>query len=636
MNSNRTEPAAADPIADSPEARAAAIAEAGGLDAALAGGALPAIVTVPLVEAIVLGLLRQGVRKYLAIFGHGNTALAEVLRVYEAAGVTRIWQFRNEIAMAHAATQLSWQYGEVAAVVTSIGPGALQAFAGSLTAASNGVGVYHLYGDETTHREGYNMQQVPKPEQGAFGRLTAVMGRSHVLHTPESMREALRRGAATVRHPYKAGPFFMLMPINTQPAMVTVNLTALPQALDIPPVVAEEPAIFSQAVERIGAHARIVIKVGGGGRRFAGPIRALAERINAAVVLSPGSLGVLPDGHPLNMHVGGSKGSISGNYAMGDASLLIAIGTRAVCQSDCSGIGYPKAREVINLNGDIDDLTHYANTLTLAGDIGANLDRLLAVLNPWTGKDDGDRRAWLAACAERKQEWARFLKSRLEAQPPIDETWQRRVMTQPQAVRTAIDFADKIGAVKLFDAGDVQANGFQIAVDDRPFATFTETGASYMGYAASALMAAAIADAPVYPIAFSGDGSFMMNPQILLDAAEHRLRATLIIFDNRRMAAISGLQYAQYDVEFRTSDSVAVDYVRMASSFPGILALSGGDTPDAFRAALAQAHAHDGFAVIHVPVYGGSDPVGGLGVYGSWNIGNWVGDVEARYARSAI
>lgn len=636
MTSHSTDTAAADLATDSPQARAAAIAEAGSIDAALAAGTLPAIVTVPLVEAIVLGLLRQGVRKYLAIFGHGNTALAEVLRLYEAAGVTRAWQFRNEIAMAHAATQLSWQYGEVAAVVTSIGPGALQAFAGSLAAASNGVGVYHIYGDETTHGEGYNMQQVPKPEQGNFGRLTAVMGRSHVLHTPESIREALRRGAATVRHPYKAGPFFLLMPINTQPALVTINLSALPQAIDIPPVVAAEPATFAAAAERIGAHERIVIKVGGGGRRFAERIRTLAERINAVVVLSPGSLGVLPDGHALNMHVGGSKGSISGNHAMGGASLLIAIGTRAVCQSDCSGIGYPKVTEVINLNGDIDDLTHYANTLTLAGDIGASLDRLLEALESWGGKDDGARHAWLAECAGRKDEWARFRKARLEATPPIDQVWQRRVMTQPQAIRTALDFADEIGAVKLFDAGDVQANGFQIATDNRPFETFTETGASYMGYAASALMAAALTDRPTYPIAFSGDGSFMMNPQILLDAVEHGLRATLIIFDNRRMAAISSLQQAQYGVEFRTGDSVAVDYQRMASAFPGVLALSGGDTPDEFRMALADAHAHDGLAVIHVAVYGGDDPVGGLGVYGSWNVGNWVTEVEERYARSAI
>ncbi len=209
-------------------------------------------------------------------------------------------------------------------------------------------------------------------------------------------------------------------------------------------------------------------------------------------------------------------------------------------------------------------------------------------------------------------------------------------MTQPQAIRAAIDFADAVGAVKLFDAGDVQANGFQIAADNRPFETFTETGASYMGYAASALMAAALADAPAYPIAFSGDGSFMMNPQVLLDAVEHGLRGTLIIFDNRRMAAISSLQQAQYGAEFRTSDAVAVDYQRMATAFPGVLALSGGDTPDDLRMALVDAHAHEGLAVIHVPVYGGSDPVGGLGVYGSWNVGNWVADVEERYTRTGI
>ena len=117
--------------------------------------------------------------------------------------------------------RLRWQYGETPAVVTSIGPGALQALAGSLAAASNGVGVYHIYGDETTFGEGYNMQQVPKEEQGLFGRMTALMGGSYVLHTPEALRDALRRGSLAVNHPYRAGPFYLLLPLNTQPQRVT-------------------------------------------------------------------------------------------------------------------------------------------------------------------------------------------------------------------------------------------------------------------------------------------------------------------------------------------------------------------------------------------------------------------------------
>lgn len=99
--------------------------------------------------------------------------------------------------MAHAATALRWVYGGPSAVVTSIGPGAMQAMAGSLTAASNGVGVYHLYGDETTHGQGYNMQQVSKPAQGLFGQMTALMGESWTLHSPGAPRAALRRGAMT-------------------------------------------------------------------------------------------------------------------------------------------------------------------------------------------------------------------------------------------------------------------------------------------------------------------------------------------------------------------------------------------------------------------------------------------------------
>ena len=143
--------------------RAHAVAKAGGVEQALAKG-LPKLIECTLSEALVLGLLKQGVRKYFAIFGHGSTDLGNVLRIYEEAGVTRTVNCRNEVEMAHAATALRWQYGELSAVVTSIGPGAMQAFAGSLAAASNGVGVYHIYGDETTFGEGYNMQQVPKEE----------------------------------------------------------------------------------------------------------------------------------------------------------------------------------------------------------------------------------------------------------------------------------------------------------------------------------------------------------------------------------------------------------------------------------------------------------------------------------------
>lgn len=620
-------------------ARAHAIADAGGVDAALAAGTLPASADVSLAEGLVIGLLRQGVRKFLGVLGHGNTAIGEVLRLYVEAGAARFYACRNEVAMAHAATALAWIYGETPAVLTSIGPGALQAFAGSLAAASNGVGVYHLYGDETTHGEGYNMQQVPDHRQGQFGRLVETMGGSYVLHTPQALREALRHGANTVHRRWGAGPFYLCLPINVQPQIIhRLRFDSLPQRPVVPSMAPADDSAFDRAAELISAHGRIVIKAGGGARGAATGIRALAEAIDAAVVLSPGSTGILPDAHPLNMHVGGSKGSISGNFAMENAELLIVIGSRAVCQSDCSGTGYPKAQAVININGNVEDAGHYNRTLALIGDIDAVVERLRAAIprHPRRAAAASAGAAWREGCAKAKQDWSAFKAERLAVPPLFDAAWGREVLTQPVAIDTVARFATRHGAIRLFDAGDVQANGFQIVEDDAPGESVTESGASYMGFAASALLAGALADTGRYMIAFSGDGSFMMNPQILIDAVAHGARGMVVVFDNRRMGAISSLQADQYGPDFGTNDDVAVDYVAMANAVTGVKGVFGGFDRASLAAALREAGAHDGLSLVHVPVYWGRDPRGGMGAYGRWNVGPWCERVEALYAEQAI
>ena len=65
-------------------------------------------------------------------------------------------------------------------------------------------------------------------------------------------------------------------------------------------------------------------------------------------------------------------------------------------------------------------------------------------------------------------------------------------------------------------------------------------------------------------------------------------------------------------------------------------AVWGGTTAEELLSALDVARAHDGLSLVQVPVYAGDDPLGGLGAYGSWNVGNWVEDVQARYLRQNI
>ena len=180
-----------------------------------------------------------------------------------------------------------------------------------------------------------------------------------------------------------------------------------------------------------------MVKVGGGGR-YAGPelinFLALADGL---AVLAPLVSGVIPFSHPRNLGVGGTKGTLCGNYAMEDADLLVAVGLALVCQSDCSRTGYPNVKRVINLNADLEDATHYNNTRAVVGDVTRTLEKLNLAL----GTKKIDRGEWNKTCAEKKAEWQSFKKERSLHPVLADEYWKGQVLTQPAAIRIATDWA---------------------------------------------------------------------------------------------------------------------------------------------------------------------------------------------------
>jgi 3D-(3,5/4)-trihydroxycyclohexane-1,2-dione acylhydrolase (decyclizing) len=286
-------------------------------------------------------------------------------------------------------------------------------------------------------------------------------------------------------------------------------------------------------------------------------------------------------------------------------------------------------REVVGVNADPAAACHYGRSLPLVGDAGAVLGQLVVALRARGHRPTEAASRWRRDCLQQKAAWQAF-KAERYARPRLpDPLWGREVLTQPAAIHTALAWAAERGVRSFFDAGDVQANGFQVAEDEAPGRTFTESGASYMGFAVSALLASAMGERPFYGLALTGDGSFSMSPQILVDGAFHGARGCILLLDNRRMAAISGLQRAQYGEDFATHDAWPVDWLGWARAVKGLLAIEGGDDPTSLRGALEAAFAHEGLSLIHVPVYWGNDPLGGLGAFGRWNVGSWVEATEA-------
>ena len=616
--------------------RARAVAQAGSLQQAVLTGLIEQFEDLTMNEVLVLGLINQEVRTFIGIFGHGSTDLGEVLRVYEEEGLLKVIPVHNEVMASHVASMLAWKHGERPAVFTSIGPGALQAAAGSLVSLSNGLGVYYLFGDETTHNEGPNMQQIPRKEQDLYLRLLSTLGKAYSVAEPQSIYTALKWGYAAVNDPAGHTPFFLLLPMNAQSTVMEgSNLLEIPAPKPASPQVSCDERLFKDAVRAISTHDRILVKIGGGARDVPEALLSeFVEATGAVLVHGPNVSGRLPYAHERNMGVGGSKGSICGNYAMEHCDLLISIGARGVCQADSSGTAWKAVRQVVSINTECIDAYQYNRTIPLLGDAALVIGKLLEQL----GKVpvSGEKQAWLEACSARKELWDQYKQERYDHPVLFDEAFGREVLTQPAAIRCAVSFADAIEACKVFDAGDVQANGFQIVEDSCYGKTITDTGSSYMGFAASAIFAHALVDTEEYAIAFTGDGSFLMNPQILSDAVQYGLKAMVIIFDNRRMGAISSLQKAQYGIDYATNDSVAVDYVQLASSFAGVKGSFGGYDTQTLKQALVEGYEYNGLSVIHVPVYFGDDPKGGLGTFGSWNVGCWCDAVQQEKHRIGL
>lgn len=608
--------------------RAKAIKAYGTIQKAVEAESLDQFQDISLSEAVVLGLINQGVKTFVGIFGHGMTDVGEVLRIYEEEEAVKTVNVRNEVEASHVASMLRWKYGEAPAVFTSIGPGALQAVAGSLVAQSNGLGVYYLMGDETSHSEGPNMQQIPKREQELFLKLLSTFGPAYSLHTPEAVFTALKRGDTAVNGGEKHSPFYMLLPMNIQPKIMEhCNLLEFPEKSAESRVVSVDPDLYRAAVETICSSSRITVKAGGGAAKVsAGVWETFLELADAVYVHGPQVPGLYPYSKERNMGVGGSKGSICGNYAMDECDLVITVGTRGVCQWDSSGTAFKKAKKIININCDYNDLGQYNNSVRIQGDAEEVLLKLIELLK--NAENEATDPEWLKECKEKRAEWEAYKQLRYDHPVLTDEKWGKSILTEPAAIKKAVDFADAHGCVKIFDAGDVQANGFQIVTDEKPGQTITDTGSSYMGFAVSSMLAFALQGGKDYPVAYTGDGSFMMNPQILIDAVQYGLKGMIVLFDNRRMGAITSLQHAQYDVGFSTDDTVEVDYVQMAESVKGVKGFYGGESMEELEKALEQAYAHEGLSLVHVPVYFGREDLGSLGSFGDWNVGNWCERVQ--------
>jgi len=289
-----------------------------------------------------------------------------------------------------------------------------------------------------------------------------------------------------------------------------------------------DPDAVAKVVDLLGKAERPVILIGGGAN-YSGAgaaILALAEMLQAPVVNSPTSRGVLPETHPLVLGASGIIGYEPIGDAIREADLVLAIGSRLSDLQTSRGELLPTGAPLIQI--DIDPAAigrEYPATVAAVADAKAFTEALNKALEAAALKVPDARRNWVVSLDQRYVAWRTDW---ITSEPDNGQV-------QPQEIVAAL-LEQPPETIFTHGAGDHGFYGFMAAVDP-PGAHLVSTRLGAMGCALGLAMGAKWErpDQPV--IACIGDGDLMLQLGDLETMARERLPAVLVVFNNFRLGS---------------------------------------------------------------------------------------------------
>ena len=218
--------------------------------------------------------------------------------------------------------------GKVAAVCTSIGPGATNTLTGLATAFADSQPLLLLTGAVHTYMENRGvLQEIDRPHGNNFPRMAEPVVKrwwqpNRVESIPTALARDLRPDARGTRSPSVVG-----IPQYLQAEYGEYTQTGARRAATRS---TGDPVAIAEAAQLLAGATRPVILAGGGviAADATPELLALAEYLGAPVTHSFQGKGAFPADHELYAWPCGDMGSIPGNAVTRTADVILAIGCR--------------------------------------------------------------------------------------------------------------------------------------------------------------------------------------------------------------------------------------------------------------------------------------------------------------------
>ena len=476
-------------------------------------------------------LVAHGVTDCFSVVGGGAMHLNDALGHKDGLKVT---YNHHEQACAIAAEAYARIDNRIAAVCVTTGPGGTNALTGVLGGWLDSIPMFIISGQvryDTTARYALHYTKTPLRAMGdqeydIVKSVTPMTKYATMIEDPLQIRYALERAwhLATTGRP---GPVWIDIPVNYQGSYIeTDDLTGYNPAEDdafLPPPVSSD--LVNKVLNAITQAKRPVIHAGYG-IRLSGAynlFRSVIDKLNIPVVTYWNAIDLIEDEHPLYVGRAGNMGDRPGNWAIQNADLVIAIGTRiSIRQVGYNWKTWARAAKVIMV--DIDQAELKKPTLHVDMPIWADAKDFLTQLNSAITQDPVfQNRIWLDAC----QNWK---KNYPVVQP---QQWEENESTaNVYAFVRYLSEQLPENSLTAVSNGACCVVGHQTYVIKKDSRFANNSAVASMGYGLPAAIGTCIAGGRAETICLEGDGSIMMNLQELQTIITNKLPIKVFLINN--------------------------------------------------------------------------------------------------------
>lgn len=477
---------------------------------------------------------------------------------------------RHEQAAVHAADGYARVTGKPGVVFATSGPGATNLVTGIANAYMDSVPLVIITGQVPKSFIGTDAFQ----EADITGITIPVTKHNYLVKNIEELPEILSE-AFYIASSGRRGPVLIDVPkdIFDQEAYFDYNCQC-----DIPgykPTYKGHVGQVSRAVKAI-RDARKPVIFGGGGlirSEASAALCDLAETAQIPVILSLMGLGAYPGDKPLFLGMPGMHGSVTANYALTEADLIIATGVRFDDRVTGKIESFAKNAKIIHIDIDPAEIgKNVAIDIPIVGDVKLVLEELVRKLRP------GDTADWLKQIYTWQEKYPM----------PLGACSDDKGL-KPQFVIRELSRLSGKNTIVATDVGQHQMWSAQHFIVREPCTFLTSGGLGTMGYGFPAAIGAKLAAPDKKVICISGDGSFQMNIQELATAVHNDIDLTIAIINNKYLGMVRQWQDIFYDKRYSyTSMEGSPDFVRVAEAYgaKGLRAANNKEATDAIEQAL--------------------------------------------------